>query len=92
MPNRLFADWPVAALFSDLASAQVIVGLLEWEGVPTHLVVGNPLLGQLQGCEIYVPPELLHRARWILASAPFSDAELTFLATGELDGGEKIEE
>jgi hypothetical protein len=91
MSNRPYADWPVAALLADLASAQVITGLLELEGVPTHLVVGNPLLGQLHGCEIYVPPELLHRARWMLASAPLSDAELTFLATGELDGGEKIE-
>jgi hypothetical protein len=84
--------WPVAAAFSDAVSAHVIIALLETEGVPTQLIVGNPLLGPAQTCEIRVPPGLLHRARWILASAPLSDAELTFLATGELEGNGNAEE
>jgi len=33
-----------------------------------------------------VPKVLAHRARWIVAQLPMSDAELEFLATGILPG------
>jgi len=35
---------------------------------------------------VYVLKELAHRARWIVAQLPPSDAELDFLATGKLPG------
>jgi hypothetical protein len=85
-------DWAVAAAFSDVSSAHVIIALLEADGLPTQLILGNPLLGPAQYCEILVPAFLLHRARWILAPSPLSEAELTFLATGELDGNGSAEE
>jgi hypothetical protein len=31
-----------------------------------------------------VEPAQIHRARWLMAQSNFSDAELTFLATGTL--------
>jgi hypothetical protein len=34
-------------------------------------------------CDVEVPTEYAHRARWILQHCDFSDAELNFLATGE---------
>jgi len=35
---------------------------------------------------VFVLKKLAHRARWIVAQLPPSDAELDFLATGKLPG------
>jgi hypothetical protein len=35
---------------------------------------------------VYVLSKLAHRARWIVAQMPPTDAELEFLATGKLPG------
>jgi hypothetical protein len=83
--------WEVVATFSDVASGHVIVTLFNREGLPAKLILGNPLLGDANGCEIRVPREVAHRARWILSQAEFTDAELTFLATGELGASEGVE-
>jgi hypothetical protein len=64
----------------------VFVTLFNNEGLPAELILGSPLFGNANGCEIRVPKELVHRARWILSQAQFSDAELTYLATGEMGG------
>jgi hypothetical protein len=85
-------EWQVVATFSDVASGHVIVTLFNREGLPANLILGNPLLGDANGCEIRVPREVAHRARWILSQAEFTDAELTFLATGELDGEDNAEQ
>ena len=80
------------ATFSDVSSGHVIVTLFTREGLPAELILGNPLLGDANSCEIRVPREVAHRARWILSQAEFTDAELTYLATGKLgntDGAEK---
>jgi hypothetical protein len=64
------------------------VGLLRSEGVPAEVVSDTPILGEVRPCEVRVPHELAHRARWLMAEAQFTDAELTFLATGKLEGGD----
>jgi hypothetical protein len=79
------------ATFSDVASGHVIVTLFNREGLPAELILGNPLLGDANGCEIRVPHELAHRARWILSQAELTDAELTYLATGELGDADSSE-
>lgn len=38
---------------------------------------------------VFVPKKLAHRARWMVAQLPPSDAELEFLATGKLPGQEE---
>jgi hypothetical protein len=38
---------------------------------------------------LFVAKKLAHRARWIVAQLPATDAELDFLATGKLPGQEE---
>jgi hypothetical protein len=52
------------------------------------VVSDTSLLGEARRCEIRVTSELAHRARWLMSQAQFTDAELNFLATGELDGAD----
>jgi hypothetical protein len=85
------SEWQVVATLTDVASGHVIVTLFNREGLPAKLILGNPLLGDANGCEIRVPREVAHRARWILSQAEFTDAELTYLATGELGSTEGTE-
>ena len=83
--------WDIVATFSDVPSAQALVVLFQAEGVPAEVVSDTSLLGEARRCEVRVPPALAHRARWLMSQAQFTDAELTFLATGELDGSDNAE-
>jgi len=85
------STWQVVAAFSDVASAHATATLFRAEGVPAKIVSDTSLLGEARGCEIQVPRELVHRARWLMSQAQFTDAELTFLATGELEGSDNAE-
>jgi hypothetical protein len=76
--------WDVVATFSDVPSAQALASLFRAEGVPADVVSDTSLLGEARRCEIRVPSELAHRARWIMSQAQVTDAELEFLATGQL--------
>ncbi len=49
------------------------------------------ILGAARACDILVPEELLHRAKFILDSGQFSDTELSYLATGVL-GSDRVDE
>ena len=84
--------WDVVATFSDAPSAQALAVLFRGEGVPAEVVSDTALLGEARRCEIRVPSDLAHRARWLMSQALFTDAELTFLATGELDGADKADQ
>ena len=83
--------WDIVATFPDVPSAHAMAALFRAEGVPAEVVSDTSLLGEARRCEIRVPSELAHRARWLMSQAQFTDAELTFLATGELDGGDNAE-
>jgi hypothetical protein len=80
-------EWQIVATVPDTMSAQALLTYLEAEGVPARIQTDTLLLGEARRCDILVPPELSHRARWLLAQGSFTDAELTFPATGELDSG-----
>jgi hypothetical protein len=80
--------WDVVVTFSDVPSAQAMAILFRGEGVPAEVVSDTSLLGEARRCEVRVPSEFAHRARWLMSQAQFTDAELTFLATGELDGAD----
>ena len=86
MASTSSVAWDVVATFSDVPSAQALAGLFRAEGVPVELVSDTSLLGEVRHCEVRVPSALAHRARWLMSQAQFTDAELSFLATGELDG------
>jgi hypothetical protein len=83
--------WDIVATFSDVPSAQAWVVLFRAEGVPAEVVSDTSLLGEARRCEVRVPPALAHRACWLMSQAQFTDAELAFLATGELDGSDNAE-
>jgi hypothetical protein len=84
--------WNVVATFSDVPSAQALASLFRAEGVPTELVSDTSLLGEARSCEIRVPSELAHRARWLMSQAQVTDAELEFLATGKLGDADEAAE
>lgn len=83
-PQVDFRDWRRFARYPNYLVAHIVAGLLENEGVPT-IVESYGAFPGADTSAIWVPKELLHRARWILALSPPSDAELLFLATGELE-------
>jgi hypothetical protein len=70
--------------FSDRGSADSLASWLEFEGVPSYV---ESRAHETQFV-VYVLETLAHRARWIVAQSPPTDAELDFLATGKLPGQE----
>ena len=80
------------AAYPDAASAEVVAGLLRSEGVPVNVASDEPMPGLIQGFRLMVPAEMLHRARWVVANADFTDEELAFLATDRLDSDGSAEE
>jgi hypothetical protein len=92
MTVTLDQEWQAVASLSDIPGAQVLAQRLIFEGVPARVMSDPQLLGEGRNCEVQVPSVLAHRARWLMSQAQFTDAELTFLATGELDGGDNAEQ
>ena len=81
-------EWEPFEVFGNQVSAAALVGLLRSEGVPTRIDAPSPIPGLDESVCVMVPKRLAHRARWVVASVSTSDAELSFLATGELSGAE----
>lgn len=77
-------SWPVLVTVYDTYSAAVLSERLRSEGVPAVLKSDSAILGEARRCDILVAPEMLYRAKQILSESVVSDAELTYLATGEL--------
>jgi hypothetical protein len=76
-------QWVMVAQFSDAASAQVTIGLLQSERIPVRVRCNSPMPGLDIQYDVEVPSDFAHRARYTLKHCKFSDAELNFLATGE---------
>ena len=76
-------EWQAFSSYLNPLSAHVFAELLKAEGVPT-IISGWPAFPGAIPCVIWLPKQLMHRARWIIALEPPSDAELLFLSTGEL--------
>lgn len=81
--SDLYAHWEEFARFPNFWEGYVLAGLLRNEDVPAHVISLSPLFNSGFSM-VLVPRELVHRARWVLSWPVPSDAELTFLATGEL--------
>jgi len=78
------AHWVNVDSFADRFSADALVGLLAGEGVPAYIAADEPIPGLARSFSVLVPPDLLHRARWILNQEPVSESELTHLAIGTI--------
>ena len=82
-PDVARVDWEAFAVYSHYLAADIVAGLLENEGVPTIITAWTAFPG-VSSATLWAPKHLMHRARWIAALPPPSEAELLFLATGEL--------
>ena len=76
---HLTEPWQQFAAYPDAASAEVVAGLLRSEGVPVNVASDEPMPGLIQGFRLMVPAEMLHRARWVVSNADFSEEELASL-------------
>jgi hypothetical protein len=75
--------WLEFAVYSDGASAEVVAGLLRSESVQVRVAADEPVPGLVKGFRLMVPPDMLSKARWVLAQAQFSDEELAVAALAE---------
>lgn len=82
--SQFHARWDEFARFSNFWEGHVLAGLLRSEDVPAKVIFLWPVFDAGFSL-VLVPRELLHRARWVLSWPAASGAELTFLATGELE-------
>lgn len=79
-----FHEWQPILVFESRGTADAVATILESEDVPTQVYAGRLALGLDADFALAVPVSLVHRARWVLKASEFDDAELTYLATGEL--------
>jgi hypothetical protein len=86
--SQFHAHWEEFARFPNYWEGYVLAGLLRSEDVPAKVISLWPVF-DAGSSTVFVPRELMHRARWVLAWPAPSEAELTFLATGELETGEE---
>ena len=79
-------EWELCQTYSNRVAAETLSGKLEAEGVPTRIDATVLDRAIETGFCVMVPRILVHRARWVLAQLPVTDAELDYLATGKLPG------
>jgi hypothetical protein len=77
----------VAAVY-DVGAAHSLAALLNAERVPAEVVAGSQAMGEARVWEVRVAPAVSERARLLLAPSILSDAELDYLATGNLAGND----
>jgi hypothetical protein len=75
--------WQLLITISDVPSAHAFAGVLSAEGIEVRIDTDASVLGQAAPCRLYVNATQVRQARWALSQRSFSDAELTFLSTGE---------
>jgi hypothetical protein len=76
--------WQLLITISDVPSAHAFADVLAADGIDVRVDSDASVLGQAAPCRIYVDSGQIRQARWALSQRSFSDAELTFLSTGEL--------
>jgi len=84
-------EWCVFCEFSNYAGAEIMKSVLEASGVPAIIVPSDRITAFYTGVRVLVNASLIHRARWLLKNADFSDAELNYLATHELPSAKEKE-
>ena len=84
-------EWCVFCEFPNYAGAEIMKSVLEASGVPAIIVPSDRITAFYTGVRVLVNGSLVHRARWLLKNADFSDAELNYLATRELPAAREKE-
>lgn len=82
-------DYEEFKSFPDRGPAESLRSWLEFEGVPCYVEPRGLSSAMETTFVVFVLKKLTHRARWIVAQMPPTDAELEFLATGKLPGQEE---
>jgi hypothetical protein len=83
-------QWELFQVFAEPLSAALLVEQFRTEGVPARVESRSLECGMLTRHCVLVRHRFAHRARWVTAQSSVTDAELEFLATGQLpDAGEK---
>ena len=83
-------EWVVFRSYEYPGTAEAIAGILRAQNVPAKVSPPSCLAGiDFRMYDVVVEARLLHRARWLLEEDAFTDAELCYLATGRLPGGEE---
>lgn len=75
-------EWELFKVFPDLSAAETLRLQLEHHKVPTRVESRALEVGMEAKFCVFVLKALAHRARWVVAQLPLTDAELDFLATG----------
>jgi len=78
------AGWTEFLCFDDRGAAEALCAALRSGGVSSMVEPRSLQLGVEAAYCVLVATDLAHRARWIVAQLPPTDAELNFLATGRL--------
>ena len=81
-------EWCLFRSYDSYVAAEVVSQQLNLHNVLTLIQEASLENGLSSRFELCVPTSLLHRARWLVNQLPASDAELRFLATGELPTGD----
>jgi hypothetical protein len=81
--QETLSEWERFSRYPSAISAHVVAGLLNHEGVPTIVESLGFSTEFTNWTTIWVPKQLVHRARWVLAWDSPTEAELIFLSTGD---------
>ena len=84
-------EWCVISEFPNYAGAEIMKSLLEASGVPAKIIPSDRITSFYTGVRVLVGASLVHRAKWLLNNADFSEAELNYLATRELPSAKEKE-
>ncbi|HSM40078.1 MAG TPA: hypothetical protein VK862_04965 [Afifellaceae bacterium] len=76
-------EWIIFKSFDNRVLAEMMSERFRLNGVPTKIDYGAYTSG-VDGVHLYVPQDLVDRARWLTRETALSDEELDYLATGEL--------
>ena len=82
VPDELdpLGEWELFRAFPDEPAALTLAGQLRTSDCPSKISPRQLASGVETEYCVYVPHTLIHRARWIVAQLPVSDAELESLA------------
>ena len=80
--GRMNEEWQTVAMPTSEASAQVLIGLLQSEGIPARLKANVPVPGLPLSFRVQVPGDQAGRAEDILLNSQITEEELTQLAVG----------
>jgi hypothetical protein len=82
-------EWCVLETYPSATAAEADAGYLRSERVAARVQLMSDLPGQSGGAQLMVDANLAHRARWLLKLGTVSEAELEYLATGNLQNPQK---